>query len=246
MRFVSWNRALTAVLLATALGVAPTRADAQLANTGQFNAGPQAGCDGLFCDARWSVFYGEINGSGAVGPNQYRQFATGVDPRPGVWAPNTLDAMWIGVRSSATLDNGDASGNPRVRYFFGQTFFSATDVVSFNLGWDNIFKGIYVNAASGPNDVPMVINDGTFFSAASLSASGNGFSGMQFITLSGLNAGQTNTIWLEVEGDGTTDALFLANATQVVPEPATMTLLGSGLLAIGGAYRRRRKQQLTA
>jgi hypothetical protein len=227
MRFISLGKVFTGAALATALLVAPDRADAQLANTGQVNNAPQDGCNGLFCDAKWSVYYGDITERTVVGPNQYREFATGVNPATmpsPPWAANRTDAGWISVNQEATLPGAGTTGESLVRYFFTQSFLSTTGTVSFDLGWDNVFKGIYVNAI-GVDGIGAGYGavGGTFFSASDLGVSGvsgEGFPANRRITISGLTEGQMNSLWIEVEGDGTTDALFLADATQVVPEPA--------------------------
>jgi hypothetical protein len=64
-----------------------------------------------------------------------------------------------------------------------------------------------------------------------------------------VNADQSNTLTFVVEGDGTTDGLLVGTAAganeppvivvppTTVPEPATMALMLTGLVALGGARR---------
>jgi hypothetical protein len=208
------------------------------------------------CDLNWSVQWFNLSG-GAGGSFAKAPIVTSIPAPP--WAPNIAgEQQWIGAANNGTV------GGP-TRYYF-QTTFSApvSGVVSFGLGWDNRLVGAFVGGSIDPSGIFIGglsllgetspsnpydggkagfcrDSDGVFPSGA--------WPNCVLNVAIAVNADQSNTLTFVVEGDGTTDGLLVGTAAganeppvivvppTTVPEPATMALMLTGLVALGGARR---------
>lgn len=211
MRFLS-RLGGTAALVAT---LAPA-ALAQVAH----NTGVPGNVNGSFQDTQW-----QISTNGGTSFTQAYQVQTPPSPP---WAPATGTYSWIAATTSAS----GGGGNYLFRTFIDLTGFDPLSaVLTFQCAIDNnpMFSGFYtLNGAS----------TGGTCSVFSL--------GPTQTLSSGWNGG-LNELRFGVTGDNITDGLLVANmniraqAVVATPEPASMTLLATGLIGVFAVSRRRRK-----
>lgn len=156
--------------------------------------------------------------------------ATIVTGIPGQWSGGAPGGTWISGNASAS-GNG---GNYGIRTLFS---LSSGDALSFSFrcAADNGPVSLWINGAVvGENPCPQLWNWGSFIT----------------LTQSAFQLGQ-NTLEFRWTGDNATDGMavqidgldFTPGAPgdpNVVPEPATVVLMASGLFGLGLVARRRR------
>ncbi len=129
--------------------------------------------------------------------------------------------QWIAPTASGSLPGGIADNNAtRFSYSFSTTFSGITGF-SFECARDDSFTSVVINSVG-------------------VSSGCDPYSFLTTRTISGLSSG-TNTVVFNTGGNGITDGLIVnitAVQTSTVPEPASIALLGAGLLAVGGVAAR--------
>jgi len=152
----------------------------------------------------------------------------------------TLDGQTIG--SATVTNNSGATGDYLVAIFTDLTLLDPSNNTLASISPSFIQKLTIADGASGTAS-------GTSLSSTDSATITSGFSpyvgsGDVTLTVTGVGFAAANgptpySVNSTTSGQGTISVTY--NSTSVVPEPATLALFGSGLLALGLLYQRRRE-----
>jgi PEP-CTERM motif len=179
-------------------------------------------------DPHWSI----VAGPGITGPTA--PFVVDNQSVGGYYAQSS-DSRWIGV-------NADGSDETAVSYTFRVTFDltgfdPTTAVISGSWGVDNN-GSIELNAAPAIGTGELTLGGGVVAN----------FDIFHDFTITGGFVAGINTLDILAEDDANPGALNVTNlviSTSAVPEPASLILIGSGIVgAAGYRYRRGRRSRL--
>ncbi|MDX1996143.1 MAG: PEP-CTERM sorting domain-containing protein [Thermoanaerobaculia bacterium] len=182
---------------------------------------------------------------------------------PTPWQDNNASARWISAwpNYSTSPGAGDynraTDANARYQYLYRYTFAQpvGTGLVGFTMGWDNILKGFQFDGGgvlSPPSAYEVgLTNERTVDSYFGFCRSSDAIhNSTDAVCTADFRVPTTNGArWVDffVWGDGQTDGMYLewdgnGVPTDVVPEPATMTLLATGLIGLAASSIRRRRK----
>lgn len=218
----------------------------------QFKATGLSGAPNV--DANWTVAYTGFNSEAG---NNGASAAWTVPMVAGVWQDNSAAASWISAWQGDASNGSNPGDNAhRFTYDYSQTWTDASGNGSmyFFMGWDNTLRSITLNGASVNLTGALLSPLGTDFNVDFGFCRADGLptltqpNCMASFRVDGIKANQSNTLAFQFWGDGQTDGMILSPDTSghpqdVVPEPATMTLLATGLVGMSGASIRRRRKQ---
>jgi hypothetical protein len=237
-----------------------TAAAAQFTRTGA-SVSTKCGTGIAKCDNNWSVTWRGF-GAGALGVSGTLAKAAIVTtiPTP-VWAPNVAgQQQWIGVSSNAdvaTVHTGDNAS--RYHYFFSTLISAPISSFDFGMGWDNRLLGVYtgnltINSNGTYSGGTSILDVTSYAGKSGFCRDGDGVlptsnapsKCLVPIDINGANVAVGARLTFVIEGDGETDGLLVGSPTAPItatPEPATLALLGTGLLGLGGFALRKRSKR---
>jgi hypothetical protein len=216
--------ALATIVVSVVAGTAESAPIPNLCNTGQ-----PVGCSGTLADGSLDPNYTIVTGPLLfTGPTK----VVGEDGFPiGPWAANDSNSKWIGPGTADADSNADGGAYTYQIVFSLAGLDASTASISGLWGVDDTGV-INLNGASTGNTITTI----------------GGFSTLTpFSITSGFSAGVNTLDFVVTNGGGPTglrvdDIVTSAQATDgVVPEPATLILLGSALMSAAArtAWRRR-------